>query len=247
MQRLLVVLFVVLACMVIWERPRRTIVGGAPVSPRARVIDPETVVGPHHFTTGYPARNPDQSVNAVIEIPTGTTAKFEVRDDGILHWVHTREDGARREVDYLAYPVNYGMVPGTLAADGDPLDIVVLGRAIERGHVAHTRVIGVLEVVQGGVRDDKLIAVPLDADLRNGFSRLHEVDELDVAYPAARELLATWIANCWGRDTTAIVGWGDAAEASAILDEAMQPACSTRRVAAAPRRRAGSPSGAPAR
>jgi len=173
--------------------PRRAIVGGAPVSPTARAIDPDTIEGHKHLSRGYPARNPDGSVNAVIEIPSGTVAKFDVDDeDGVLRWARKREDGARRAIDYLPYPVNYGMVPRTLAADGDALDIVVLGGGIERAHVAPTRIIGVLEMAHDGTRDDKLIAVALEPALRNGFSELTELAQLDERYPASREILALW-------------------------------------------------------
>jgi hypothetical protein len=123
--------------------PRRAVVGGAPVAPAALAVDDDTVAGRRHYARGYPADD-SAGVNAVIEIPSGTTGKFEVDDgDGWLHWQRDRDHGGRREVDYLSFPVNYGMVPRTLAGDGDALDIAVLGRGIERGHVARTRVIGV--------------------------------------------------------------------------------------------------------
>jgi inorganic pyrophosphatase len=198
--------------------PVRAVVGGAPVAPSAVAIDAETVAGAAHFWRGFPAGDGD-AVAAVIEIPCGTTGKFEVADDdGWLHWQHDRETGARRAIDYLAFPVNYGMVPRTLAEDGDALDIVVLGAGIERGRVARTRVIGVLEMGEPGERDDKLIAVPTDAELANGFSRLRDLPELDASYPAARAILELWFANYWGAGRTHVLGWGDAAAAAAVLE-----------------------------
>jgi len=204
--------------------PWRPIVAGAPIAATAVALDEGTVVTRRHLSRGYPARESDGSVNAVVEIPSGTIAKFEVDDeDGALHWARRREDGALREIDYLPYPVNYGMVPRTLAADGDALDILVLGRGLERAAVVRTRVIGVLEMAHDGTRDDKLIAVPVDAELRNGFSRLVDLHELDTYYPASREILVLWFANYWGAGATEVVGWGDAAEANAILDGALLP------------------------
>jgi inorganic pyrophosphatase len=221
------------------------------VSPNATAVDEETVAGRHHFARGYPPDTADGKVNAVIEIPSGTTAKFEVDDaDGWIHWRHDRVTGDRREVDYLPFPVNYGMVPRTLGADGDGLDIIVLGRGLERGHVALTRVIGVLKMGDEAGRDDKLIAVPLESDLANGFSRLRDIHELDEHYPAARTILVLWFSHYWGEGATHVLGWGDAAEAAAILDEAKRRftlqavphlARTTSRGAAAPRPRAPPP------
>ena len=203
------------------DPPTRVVVGGAPTATDVLVLDGETIVGARHFSDGYPAQNEDGSVNAVIEIPAGTTGKFEVGGDGWMRWKKNREDGQRREIDYLPFLVSYGMVPRTLADDGDPLDVIVLGKGIERAHVARTRVIGVLEMADdGGIRDDKLIAVPVEPALENGFSRLHELVELDEHYPASREILYLWFTNYWGRGATNVLGWGDAREARDILERA---------------------------
>ena len=105
----------------------RRVIGGAPVSPSAFAIDDDTIRGRGHFLHDFPADNVDGSVNALIEIPSGSTGKFEVGDDGVMRWAKDRDTGGRREVDYLPFPVNYGMVPRTLSDDGDALDIVVLG------------------------------------------------------------------------------------------------------------------------
>lgn len=232
--------------------PHRPVIGGAPVARGALALDAETVAGRRHYSSGYPARTLDGSVLAVVEIPTGTTAKFEVDEsDGKLRWVHNREDGGRREVDYLGYPANYGMVPSTLAADGDPIDALVLGRGIGRGAVATTRIIGVLKIDQNGVRDDKLIAVPVDPELRNGFSDLRDLPALDARYPGTRAILELWFTHCWGRDTNHIAGWGDAAEAEAILEAAVirdRPRVAPPRPGAPdPRPRAALPSARPGR
>lgn len=189
--------------------------------PAAFVVDQETIFGLRNLSNGHPARNDDESVNAVVEIPSGTTAKFEVDDKGVLRWARKREDGRRREIDYLAFPVNYGMVPRTLAEDGDPLDVLVLGRGLERAAVVRTRMIGVLKMGHDGIRDDKLVAVPIEGDTRNGFSDLTDIHELDLRYPASRDILVLWFSNYWGRGATHVLGWGDADEASTILDRAL--------------------------
>lgn len=199
----------------------RRIVGGAPVASTALAIDDDTIIGPGHFVHDWPAENPDGSINAVIEIPSGTTGKLEVdEEDGKIHWRRDRDHGGRREVDYLPFPVNYGMVPRTLSEDGDPLDIIVLGRGFERAHVAEVRVIGVLAMADEGGRDDKLITVPLEPALANGFTRLHELSELDELYPALRTIVTLYFTHYWGEGRTQVLGWADVAEAQLILERA---------------------------
>jgi inorganic pyrophosphatase len=116
-----------------------------------------------HLVRDFPPRTDAGLVNVVVEIPAGTNAKWEVvKESGRLEW--EQRGGRPRVFDYLAYPGNYGMVPRTLlpkelGGDGDPLDVIVLGPALERGSVVAVRLIGILELLDGGEQDDKLIAV----------------------------------------------------------------------------------------
>ena len=74
----------------------------------------QPIVGASHFISGY-APKVDNDIQVVIEIPTGTTAKWEVdKSDGLLHW--QIKNGNPRIVEYLGYPGNYGMIPRTLLA-----------------------------------------------------------------------------------------------------------------------------------
>jgi len=99
-------------------------------------------------------------------------------------------------------------------------------------------------------RDDKLIAVPLEPVLENGFSRLRDLPELDASYPGVRAILELWFASYWGVGNTHVLGWGDAADAAAILDEAERAYATgrtARPAAAGLRPRARWPSAGPAR
>lgn len=87
---------------------------------------------------------PPQAVEVRIEVPRG----------GLIKW---GSDGRVRYVSPVPSPYNYGSVPGVLAEDGDPLDAVVLGRRLPRGHVAVHDVLGVVRFVDAGLRDDKLV------------------------------------------------------------------------------------------
>lgn len=194
--------------------------GGAIMAADTVLVDDQTLAGPWSFIDGYPALNPDGTVNAVIEIPAGHTSKWEVlAEDGLMHW--DIEDGRPRMVQYLGYPVNYGMVPGTLLSealggDGDPLDILVLGEAIPRGSVVPVRVIALARYTDGGERDDKLVAVRADSP----FGELADLAGLEAAFGGIPTIVDTWFLNYKGPGVFEAQGWAEAAVARALLDEA---------------------------
>ena len=116
------------------------------------------------YLNDYQPQLENGDVNVVVEVPAGTTGKWEVtKPEGELRW--EVRDGKPRVVQYLGYPANYGMIPRTLlpkdlGGDGDPLDVVILGNAVPRGSVIPARLIGVMIMIDAGEQDDKLIAVP---------------------------------------------------------------------------------------
>jgi inorganic pyrophosphatase len=111
------------------------------------------------------ANVPDE-VNAVIEIPAGESNKYEYdkqldifRLDRNLH-------------SPVHYPGDYGFIPQTLAEDGDPLDVLVLvDRPTFPGCLVVVRPIGLLEMVDAGRKDEKVLAVagnnPRFKDVKN--------------------------------------------------------------------------------
>jgi len=61
----------------------------------------------------------------------------------------------------MHYPANYGFVPQTLWEDGDPLDVLVLGdEPLVPGCIVEARPIGILDMIDGGEGDAKVLAVP---------------------------------------------------------------------------------------
>ena len=94
-------------------------------------------------------------VNGIIEIPSGTKAKYEVdKKTGLLKL-------DRVLFSAVFYPCNYGFIPQTLCGDGDPLDILVFSSvSMERLSLLEARVIGVMRMTDEGATDDKIIAVP---------------------------------------------------------------------------------------
>ena len=125
--------------------------------------DVSVLKGERHYLTGYDPINKDGTVNVVIEIPAGTTAKYETnKDTGMIEL--EQKNGAPRFVQYLGYPVNYGAIPRSVllkskGGDGDSVDVLVLGPAVPRGSVVRGRAIGVLALIDTGELDDKLVVV----------------------------------------------------------------------------------------
>lgn len=107
-------------------------------------------------------------VDAIIEIPYRSQNKFEIKDgriklDRVLY-------------SAMAYPAEYGFIENTLAEDGDPLDILVIGtEPTFPGCVVPARVIGVLMIKDNGFEDAKIISVT-DVDPR--YSEVHELKDL---------------------------------------------------------------------
>jgi inorganic pyrophosphatase len=199
-----------------------TALASGPVPPAAGLtqLDPLTLRGERSLYDGYPATNPDGTVNAVVEIPAGTNAKWEVTSDGLM----TLEirDGAPRVVNYLPYPGNYGMIPSTRlsveqAGDGDALDVLVLGPTLPRGAVVAVRLIGVMRFLDKGEQDDKLLAVMDDTPLAD----VRSLADLARAAPGAAEILHLWFTSYKGPGKMEFQGWGETADALALLELGM--------------------------
>lgn len=93
-------------------------------------------------------------VNAIIEIPKNTRAKYELdKESGLLKL-------DRVLYSSMYYPANYGFIPQTYCDDKDPLDILVLSQiTIVPMCLVSAKVIGVMRMMDGGEMDDKIIAV----------------------------------------------------------------------------------------
>jgi len=105
----------------------------------------------HDVTVG---KNVPEIVNAIIEIPKNTRAKYELdKESGLLKL-------DRVLYGSMYYPANYGFIPQTYCDDKDPLDILVLSQiTIQPLCIVEAKVIGVMQMVDGDEKDDKIIAV----------------------------------------------------------------------------------------
>ena len=183
-----------------------------------RLADEYTIIGEKNYLTGYAPIDAEGNINVVIEIPTGTTAKWEVeKSTGNLTWEFV--NGKPREVKYLGYPGNYGMIPRTLlpkelGGDGDPLDVIVLGPAVERGAVLKTKIIGMLKLLDRGEQDDKLVAVLAGSP----FFKVNSIEELDSTFTGASTIISTFFSNYKGLGKMKAMGWKNEVEAKKVLD-----------------------------
>lgn len=91
---------------------------------------------------------------AVVEIAKGSRNKYELdKETGML---------ILDRILYTAthYPMNYGFLPRTYADDGDPLDVLILcSESIDPLTLVHCYPIGVMRMEDGGMRDEKIIAI----------------------------------------------------------------------------------------
>lgn len=152
-------------------------------------------------------------VNAVIEIPIGSVNKYEY--DKKLHVF--RLD--RRLFSPVHYPGDYGFIPSTLAADGDPLDVLVLVHDPSfPGCLVEVRPIGVLEMTDQGKKDEKVLAVLESNPRHTQFANYTDV------YPHLLKEITHFFSiykDLEGKRTK-MIGWQDVARAHEIINESHQ-------------------------
>ena len=102
--------------------------------------------------------NPPEDINVVIEVPLGgEPIKYELDKASGAMFVD------RFLYTSMRYPCNYGFIPHTLSADGDPTDVLVVGqRALMPGCIVRARPVGVLMMEDEAGIDEKIVAVPHD-------------------------------------------------------------------------------------
>lgn len=128
------------------------------------------------ITTSHPwhgvpvGRQAPRMVNAIIEIPQGSRAKYEIdKESGLL-----RLD--RIIYSSFYYPCNYGFIPQTYGGDKDPLDILVItSQPIQALCLVDAKVVGVMQMVDCGDADDKIISVAANDPSVNHYNNIEEL------------------------------------------------------------------------
>lgn len=110
-------------------------------------------------------------MKVIVEINKGSKNKYEVdKETGLIaldRVAHTAQD----------FPFDYGFVPQTLWHDNDPLDVILLTTyPLLPGILVHARPIAIMNMIDSGEGDDKIIAVPVD-DPR--FSEIKDLTDIN--------------------------------------------------------------------
>jgi inorganic pyrophosphatase len=152
-------------------------------------------------------------VNAVVEIPQGSRCKYEIdKESGLLKL-------DRVIYSSFYYPMNYGFIPRTYGGDKDPLDILIISSLpVQALTLMEAKVIGVMQMVDSGDADDKIIAVSSNDPGVNHYSNIKELprhffEELRHFFEEYKRL---------ENKTVVIEDFGDKATALRVVQEAIE-------------------------
>jgi inorganic pyrophosphatase len=164
-------------------------------------------------------KNPPDDINVIIEVPVGgEPIKYEMdKASGTLfvdRFLYTP----------MRYPGNYGFVPHTLSADGDPIDVLVCNtRAIVPGAVMNCRPVGVLVMEDEAGGDEKIIAVPSNKITRRYESIKTVADLPEITRQQIQHFFEHYKDLEPGK-WVKLKSWGDVAVAKQLILEAIQRA-----------------------
>jgi inorganic pyrophosphatase len=163
--------------------------------------------------------NPPEDINVIIEVPVGgEPIKYEMdKASGAMvvdRFLHTS----------MRYPGNYGFVPHTLSDDGDPVDIIIAStRAVTPGAVMNCRPIGVLMMSDEAGGDEKILAVP-STHLTKRYEKIDNYSDLPEITLQQIEHFFQHYKDLESNKWVKIEGWGDAAKAKMLIQEAIDRA-----------------------
>jgi inorganic pyrophosphatase len=163
--------------------------------------------------------NPPEDINVIIEVAIGgEPIKYELdKEAGTLvvdRFLYTP----------MRYPGNYGFVPHTLSDDGDPIDVLVANtRPIIPGAVINVRPVGVLKMEDDGGGDEKIIAVPSPKLSQRYVKVTNYTDLPSITLEQIQHFFAHYKDLEPGK-WVKLLGWGDAAEAQALIVAAIERA-----------------------
>ncbi|HET6864066.1 MAG TPA: inorganic diphosphatase [Candidatus Saccharimonadales bacterium] len=162
-------------------------------------------------------KNPPDELNIIIEIQKGGGQNKYEFEKSTGRLTLDRVNGTTSR-----YPADYGYIPGTLCDDGDPLDaLLIIDEPVVHGVVVPARPIGVLNMIDDGEGDEKLICVPVD-DISQA-----DIKELDDVDPHFKKRVEQFYAhykdwkNDWQGVKIEFKGWGNSEEAKKVVNESI--------------------------
>ncbi len=160
-----------------------------------------------------PGPQPPEQVTAVIEIPSGSRNKYELdKVTGLLKL-------DRVLYSAVQYPGDYGFIPGTLAEDGDPLDVLVLiNEPTFPGCLITVRPVGVLMMTDRGEPDEKVLAVPSEDPYHQEY---FDIADLPQHYLKEVEHFFRVYKDLEGKRVE-IAGWEKSVAAMAVIQSCIQ-------------------------
>lgn len=129
-------------------------------------------------------------VTAVIEIPKGSSKKYEFNSKTEKFVI------SRKLPKGMRYPMAFGFIPQTLEEDGDPLDVMILTkRRLKQGNKVRVRPIGMLEVIDNKKHDNKILAVSIESRIRDLKDAKSELDRYQYFFKAYKRgiIIKGWL------------------------------------------------------
>lgn len=163
-----------------------------------------------------PGNTPPDDINVIIEVPVGgEPIKYELdKASGTLvvdRFLYTP----------MRYPGNYGFVPHTLSADGDPIDVLVSStRALIPGAVINCRPVGVMVMEDDGGGDEKIIAVPSEQTTLR-YSHIKTIADMPEITRSQIEHFFMHYKDLEPNKWVKIDRWGDVDEAKSMINDAL--------------------------
>jgi len=169
-------------------------------------------------------KNPPHEINVVVEVPVGgEPIKYEMdKEAGTLvvdRFLYTS----------MRYPGNYGFIPHTLSDDGDPCDVLVCNqRGIVPGAIMAVRPVGVLKMEDEAGGDEKIVAVPA-TKLTRRYEKVQNYTDLPEITLKQIEHFFEHYKDLETGKWVKVIGWGDAAEARSLIEQAIERALAAKR------------------
>ena len=172
-----------------------------------------------NFLDGIEIYNLDNSINVVVEIPSGSIEKWELNETGNAIELNIKNNNFRY-INYLGYPANYGFIPKTLLpvelnGDGDAVDVIILGKQLQTGQVVRCNAIGMLNIKDQSLTDNKVICVEPSSKL----NKANSLKDLKLIAPGILEILEIWFNNYKG-ESVEILNYSKRKETFKFINDA---------------------------